>query len=1589
MNKIFNLKYSKTKKQLVVVSELATNADVGSTSSAKETKEVKAPNAKDVNLALSPLAKSSVIAAGLASSLSLVGNAQADAARTGMDVISGTVNVVTNGLVTEITNSANAIINWQTFNINENEIVKFIQQSTDSAVLNRVIGGQISQILGTLQSNGKVFIVNPAGIVFGENSVVDVGSLVASTLDITNEDFLNGNYVFNQDKDQAIAQILSQGMIKVNDDGSLALIGGQVVNTGVLKAENGSVFLLAGKSITIQDLDNPLISYKVTAENKAVNLGEIISKRATLLGNKVANGYTSASEFADIMSNYATSATNAKISADGEIVLYGASVSDEVQTTAQTDTEVTGTKNSLVVNNGTLNSSNTAGKAGTIKVLGDEVVLGSNSDINASGATGGDVYVGGDFKGNGSVKLANNTTVETGSKINVSGVNDAGNIAVWGNYAYVSGEFSATSVNGNGGFLETSGKYISIADDISVNTSSEKGVSYYGNWLIDPTDLTIYNSSSTSSNTYTGWYQGKNGYAGSSLSDTVINNQLKSTSVTILTDGNVTITGAYLYTLAGNNNYLTIYTSGGTYKVENSTFNFAGNGTLSLIGMGNFSMNNSSIEAYSLVLGSYEQVYNESQKYWLNISDSYIHLRGNTTSYIRANAYASSSINNTTIDAENSTLSIKYSENFTFNGTNITAAEVDLYPIEGATDVGGVTTTFVNSSVNVSKSFNLNNTRSALNVSNSSINGSDTATVTTNVKNINISDNSTITGNTVALTTVDGSINVANSSVTSASNTSLVAVGGDIAFDGATIGVTDGNISLNASNNVTLSETVTLEMSDSSNISVYGGNNAKVENVSLTADNINVSGGNVTVENSTLNATTDTSLTANNALTLDDSTVIAANNVSVCSTNGTVDIANTTINAGDSVVLSAKEDLSLDNHTYVNATSGDVDLTSSEGNVSVVGTNITASEGNVSLSAYSNLTVENSNISAKKGLALVSETENVSLVSGTSSTYSLGEGANLTVSAGKTATVEGLTGDLGNVDINGTDVALSNNNLSLSGDLAVNAANSASLSNNTISADDINVTTTSGDLTVADSNLTSVNDTVLNAGGDLEVANTTATSTSGDLTLSGSNVTLGDGTILTANETDGDVAITATDGTASLEGTNVTANNVTLTSTTGDLVANNSNISAVKPLNFTSTEGNVTLTDTSIKTDGDLTVTAGKNATISGENSTITLGSDGSANLTVTAGENATVENVKGTVNKAEVTAGNDVSVANTSLNATTLTLDAANGNLTTTDSSFNVTENATLTAGEAVTLNNTTVNATTGLDVEGKSVELNNGTNLISDSDINVVATEGDLNATGSNITSNEGSVTVSSASNLTLENSNISASKDVNVTAEGVANLNATNVSAETGNVTVSGTEGLHLNNGTNISASGEVNLTSTGGSLTTEGTNVTSENGNVSLFAKDDLTVDNSNISGKAGILFNASEGSLTIGNSTLNTTGNLSFEAGKDISLSDLDLNVTDFNLQANGNASLANTSVNATDISVSGTNVNVTNGSILTATECVSLTATDGSVNVLDSNLTAQNGSVAIQATDDVTIDNSNISGATGVTINAENGTADI
>ena len=195
---------------------------------------------------------------------------------TGGRITSGAGAIATSGGKMTVTqNTAKLIASWETFNIGESASVRFAQPDAGSTVLNRIADQNPSRILGSLSSNGTVFLLNQNGIVFGKTAKVDVGGLVASTLNLSDDDFLNSRYPFSGTSNAC--KIENQGAITAMQGGVVALIAPKVTNEGSITADKGSVAMLAGGQVTVDFSGDGLIRYSVDtgsvdalAENKGL-----------------------------------------------------------------------------------------------------------------------------------------------------------------------------------------------------------------------------------------------------------------------------------------------------------------------------------------------------------------------------------------------------------------------------------------------------------------------------------------------------------------------------------------------------------------------------------------------------------------------------------------------------------------------------------------------------------------------------------------------------------------------------------------------------------------------------------------------------------------------------------------------------------------------------------------------------------------------------------------------------------------------------------------------------------------------------------------------------------------------------------------------------------------------------------------------------------------------------------------------------------------------------------------------------------------------------------------------------------------------
>ena len=165
----------------------------------------------------------------------------------------------------------------------------FQSAQLSSIALNRISPAQgASQIYGRLEANGRIILVNPAGIFFGAGSFVNVGGLIATTTNITDDNFKAGHFVFNQASPYANASIINQGTLVAARNGLIALVGQNVTNDGKIVANLGKVVLASGDTFTVNFSGNDMVNFALTPSGPSRggsvrNTGSIIANGGSIL----------------------------------------------------------------------------------------------------------------------------------------------------------------------------------------------------------------------------------------------------------------------------------------------------------------------------------------------------------------------------------------------------------------------------------------------------------------------------------------------------------------------------------------------------------------------------------------------------------------------------------------------------------------------------------------------------------------------------------------------------------------------------------------------------------------------------------------------------------------------------------------------------------------------------------------------------------------------------------------------------------------------------------------------------------------------------------------------------------------------------------------------------------------------------------------------------------------------------------------------------------------------------------------------------------------------------------------------------------
>ncbi|MGL6160663.1 YDG domain-containing protein, partial [Microbulbifer sp.] len=317
MNRIYKVLWSTSRNTWIAAGELAkaqgkSRGAVSSTSS---------PSAPRVGTLL--------LAAGLS-----VPAAPALAELPGSGTISaGSGSISSDGTDMLVTQSSDRMsVNWLSFSIGKDNSVTFEQPSASSIALNRVTGSDVSSIQGALSANGRVFLINPNGVLFNPTAQVNVGGLVASTLELSDEDFLAGRHTFEGD---STAAVINEGAIRAAQGGAVALVAARIVNEGSIEAPGGTVAMGSGSRVTL-DLGGPV---KLRVEKGALN--GLIEQGGAIEagGGQVYLTAKAAGELASSVINH-TGVTEARTLAsgeNGEIVLLGDMDNGEVNVAGTLD----------------------------------------------------------------------------------------------------------------------------------------------------------------------------------------------------------------------------------------------------------------------------------------------------------------------------------------------------------------------------------------------------------------------------------------------------------------------------------------------------------------------------------------------------------------------------------------------------------------------------------------------------------------------------------------------------------------------------------------------------------------------------------------------------------------------------------------------------------------------------------------------------------------------------------------------------------------------------------------------------------------------------------------------------------------------------------------------------------------------------------------------------------------------------------------------------------------------------------------------------------------------------------------------------
>ncbi|MBG0745523.1 MAG: CHAT domain-containing protein [Planktothrix agardhii KL2] len=1365
-------------------------------------------------------------------------------------------------------NGANLFHSFEKLGLSQGQIINFISNPKIQNILGRVTGGEASFVNGLIQvtgGNSNLFLINPAGIVFGENASLNIPAsftaTTASSIGFGNQNWLQAigenqwqtlvgtprDFVFNSENPGSLVNF---GNLTVSPGENITLLAGTVLNTGTISAPAGNITIasVTGENLVRLSQDGHLLNLELTSDIPqnnstftALSLPELLTG-----GNSV-------------------SASQVKVNEQGQVILTASGIT--VPTTPGT-----------TILSGTIDVSSPNQSGGNLQLTGDRIGL-INSTLNASGLTGGGtILIGGDYKGLGDFPHAQKTFISPDSFINANALDtgNGGRVIIWSEdltQVYGNIQVRGGIQNGNGGFVETSSRGI-----LDINTAPDISapVGLGGTWLLDPNNIDIVDDTRGNTNLNQNPLP-----TGELLFNTSDDNGRLSVFVlkSALSEGNVVVETGDVGTNSQDGN-ITFQTS----------FDFDGIGgerSLTLNAAGNIILNGQTIR---------DSIPNDSDKLNLNFNADFEN-NNNGAIYIK----------NATLDTKGGDFTATGRGNVLFHsgvwidnsqintlGGNITldGIAVNNQPFNHGILLTNSSLNSGNGNVNLTGTSGLQTEtnigvwleQSTINseAGNISIIGNSKGSQTNNI-GVLLNNNSTLQSRTGNITLTGSSENGLNSFGVNLNQSNISTVDGTIKITGTPAGINNsvavyisdsniastgtGNIDLNGNNNATGNNNDGISILNNSLISSTGTGNITLSGVSgqgNISEGIFIANGKIQTLNSDIKINgLGQGLTSSIGIFIGDGGEIVSTGIGNINLDG---LSIATGNSSHGIALFGGANITATATGNINLVGSSSQTPDSHGILILDNPIIGVINGNLNLTGVSSSSLGGQGILLGNSLIQSSGTGSINLTGTGNSTGSESNGIILI----NTAEINSLAS--GNINIQGRSAAVANSQAvgifgeskiqSNTGSILIDGVNNGENGENTnsvIIGENTPITTTgSGSITISGNRDLLIN-SVTNTGGEINLQSSEGNINSSFGIIDSSSIQGSGGNI--AINAAGNIRVAGINARGNTQGGSVSltsanniitvTDNINTSATTGQ--GNTITVSATN--GEINTQAGILDSSSSDNDGGNQTLNASGTITLGGINTSTASNSTNSqaGTLDISSGNNTI--NLTGDINTSATKGqGSDVNFnANVILPKPNITINTTGNN-----SGGNVTFNGTINGGIDPT-------PTLPLLMGGRnSLTLETGTG-----DATFSQAIGD-SLPLQNLIINSGNVVTQSA--VTVENGgiNVNATQNINLGDTITANNSPIDVSA-TGDITTADI----ISNGSRISLTSNTgNINTASGILNSSST--TENGGEINLNAAENLTI-GAVITRTESNLGTSQAGTLTLSGNTINLTNNIDTSA----------------------------------------------------------------------------------------------------------------